>query len=166
MALRRVALPWETDPQNPHRCRYFPTRRASACRGFPWGMQLVRLGRFLEGLDRLLVVSVTSIFSSGWSFTCLFFLCLLLSFFIVRFFGIRQRYHGWGRAEQIVGKALQGKRDKAYIFTKCGTLRDEQGVESENLTRESIRHEVEASLRNLRTDYIDLYQFHDPDPYT
>src|SRR6266700_6411866 len=92
MALRRVALPWETDPQNPHRCRYFPTRRASACRGFPWGMQLVRLGRFLEGLDRLLVVSVTSIFSSGWSFTCLFFLCLLLSFFIVRFFGIRQRY--------------------------------------------------------------------------
>ncbi len=75
-------------------------------------------------------------------------------------------FYGWGRAEQIVGKALQGKRDKAYIFTKCGTLRDEQGVESENLTRESIRHEVEASLRNLRTDYIDLYQFHDPDPYT
>src|SRR2546430_5650354 len=54
----------------------------------------------------------------------------------------------------------------AYIFTKCGTLRDGQGVESENLTRESIRREVEASLRNLRTDYIDLYQFHDPDPHT
>lgn len=72
-------------------------------------------------------------------------------------------FYGWGRAEQIVGKALQGKRDRAYIFTKCGTLRDEQGVESENLTRESIRREVEASLRNLRTDYIDLYQFHDPD---
>jgi aryl-alcohol dehydrogenase-like predicted oxidoreductase len=75
-------------------------------------------------------------------------------------------FYGWGRAEQIVGKALQGKREKAYIFTKCGTLRDEQGVESENLTRESIRREVEASLRNLRTDYIDLYQFHDPDPHT
>ena len=75
-------------------------------------------------------------------------------------------FYGWGRAEQIVGKALQGKRDKVYIFTKCGTLRDEQGVESENLTPESIRREVEASLRNLRTDYIDLYQFHDPDPHT
>ena len=75
-------------------------------------------------------------------------------------------FYGWGRAEQIVGKALQGKRDRAYIFTKCGTLRDEQGVESENLTPASIRREVEASLRNLRTDYIDLYQFHDPDPYT
>ncbi len=75
-------------------------------------------------------------------------------------------FYGWGQAEQIVGKALQGKRDKAYIFTKCGTLRDEQGVESENLTPASIRREVEASLRNLRTDYIDLYQFHDPDPHT
>lgn len=75
-------------------------------------------------------------------------------------------FYGWGRAEQIVGKALQGKREKAYIFTKCGTLRDEQGVESENLTPASIRREVEASLRNLRTDYIDLYQFHDPDPHT
>ncbi len=75
-------------------------------------------------------------------------------------------FYGWGQAEQIVGKALQGKRDKAYIFTKCGTLRDEQGVESENLTPASIRREVEASLRNLRTDFIDLYQFHDPDPHT
>jgi aryl-alcohol dehydrogenase-like predicted oxidoreductase len=75
-------------------------------------------------------------------------------------------FYGWGRAEQIVGKALQGKRDRVYIFTKCGTLRDEQGVESENLTRESVRREVEANLRNLRTDYIDLYQFHDPDPHT
>lgn len=75
-------------------------------------------------------------------------------------------FYGWGRAEQIVGKALQGKRDRVYIFTKCGTLRDEQGVESENLTPASMRSEVEASLRNLRTDYIDLYQFHDPDPHT
>jgi len=75
-------------------------------------------------------------------------------------------FYGWGRAEQIVGKALQGKRDRAYIYTKCGTLRDEQGVESDNLTPASIRREVETSLRNLRTDYIDLYQFHDPDPHT
>ena len=75
-------------------------------------------------------------------------------------------FYGWGRAEQIVGKALRGKRDKAYIFTKCGTLRDEQGDWYESLKPESIRREVEASLRNLQTDYIDLYQFHDPDPHT
>ncbi len=75
-------------------------------------------------------------------------------------------FYGWGRAELIVGKALLGKRDKAYIFTKCGTLRNEQGGEREDLSPASIRHEVETSLRNLKTDYIDLYQFHDPDPNT
>src|SRR5713101_4840331 len=75
-------------------------------------------------------------------------------------------FYGWGRAEQIVGKALKGKRDKAYIFTKCGTLQDEQGGEREDLTPASIRREIETSLRNLNTDYIDLYQFHDPDPNT
>ena len=75
-------------------------------------------------------------------------------------------FYGWGRAEQIVGKALKDKRTKAYIFTKCGTLQDEQGGERENLTPSSIRREVETSLRNLNTDYIDLYQFHDPDPNT
>jgi aryl-alcohol dehydrogenase-like predicted oxidoreductase len=75
-------------------------------------------------------------------------------------------FYGWGRAEQLVGKALQGKRDKIYIFTKCGTLRDEQGKAREDLSQPNIRREVESSLRNLQTDYIDLYQFHDPDPHT
>ena len=75
-------------------------------------------------------------------------------------------FYGWGGAERIVGKALQGKRDKAYIFTKCGTLQKEQGGEREDLSPASIHREVETSLRNLKTDYIDLYQFHDPDPNT
>ncbi len=75
-------------------------------------------------------------------------------------------FYGWGRAEQIVGKALQGKRDKVYIFTKCGTLQNERGGEREDLSPASIRREIETSLRNLQTDYIDLYQFHDPDPNT
>jgi aryl-alcohol dehydrogenase-like predicted oxidoreductase len=75
-------------------------------------------------------------------------------------------FYGWGRAERIVGKALRGKRGRVYIFTKCGTLQDVQGGEREDLTPASMRREVEASLRNLQTDYIDLYQFHDPDPNT
>src|SRR6266581_1183219 len=75
-------------------------------------------------------------------------------------------FYGWGGAERIVGKALQGKRDKAYIFTKCGTLQKEQGGEREDLSPASIRRELETSLGNLHTDYIDLYQFHDPDPNT
>lgn len=74
-------------------------------------------------------------------------------------------FYGWGRAEELVGKAVRRKRARVYLFTKCGTVRDEQG-EHENLTPESIRREVEASLRRLHTDYIDLYQFHDPDPLT
>lgn len=75
-------------------------------------------------------------------------------------------FYGWGRAEQLVGKALKGKREAVYVFTKCGTVRDEQGRESENLTPANMCREIEASLRNLQTDYIDLYQFHDPDPAT
>jgi len=75
-------------------------------------------------------------------------------------------FYGWGRSERIVGKALQGKDDRMYIFTKCGTVRNENEEESENLTPASIRREVEESLRNLQTDHIDLYQFHDIDPTT
>ena len=73
-------------------------------------------------------------------------------------------FYGWGNAEWIVGKALQGKRDKVYIFNKCGTLQDGRGGEREDLSPASIRREVETSLRDLKTDHIDLYQFHDPDP--
>ena len=50
-------------------------------------------------------------------------------------------FYGWGRGEQIVGKALRGKRDRVYIFTKCGTLQDGQGGEREDLTPASIRRE-------------------------
>jgi aryl-alcohol dehydrogenase-like predicted oxidoreductase len=75
-------------------------------------------------------------------------------------------FYGWGRAEQIVGNALRGKRDRVYVFTKCGTLRTADGGWSENLRPQSIRQEIESSLRNLQMDYVDLYQFHDPDPGT
>src|SRR5262249_35166118 len=51
-------------------------------------------------------------------------------------------------------------------FTKCGTLRDEQNRWYQTLKPESMRREVEVSLRRLQTDHIDLYQFHDPDPET
>jgi len=75
-------------------------------------------------------------------------------------------FYGWGRSEQIVGKALRGKRDQVYIFTKCGTVQDGQGRWMEDHSPATIRREIEASLRHLQTDYIDLYQFHDPDLQT
>src|SRR6266550_7274002 len=70
-------------------------------------------------------------------------------------------FYGWGRAEEVVGTALAGRRDDVLLFTKCGTFRD-----GDNLRPESIRRDLEASLQRLRTDHVDLLQFHDPDPST
>ncbi|MCG5487520.1 MAG: aldo/keto reductase [Sinorhizobium meliloti] len=84
--------------------------------------------------------------------------------------------YGLGRAEEIVGKALSGRRDKAVIATKCGLVwhtrqgnhffdQDGRPVHR-HLGRESIFHEVEQSLSRLGTDYIDLYITHWQDPTT
>jgi aryl-alcohol dehydrogenase-like predicted oxidoreductase len=75
-------------------------------------------------------------------------------------------FYGWGRAEELIGQAVQRKRDQVLLFTKCGTLPDGHGGWVECLTPASIRQEVAASLRRLQTDYIDLLQLHDPDPRT
>jgi len=72
-------------------------------------------------------------------------------------------FYGWGRAEEIVGRALAGRRDEVRVFTKCGTFPD---PEREDLHPASIRRDLEQSLRRLRTDHVDLLQFHDPDPAT
>jgi len=70
-----------------------------------------------------------------------------------------------GRTEEIVGKWLRGKRDRFVVATKCvgrtGPAAWEQGS-----SRKHILQAVEASLRRLGTDYIDLYQLHGPDPGT
>lgn len=71
--------------------------------------------------------------------------------------------YGFGRSEEIVGKALQGLRDKAVIATKAG-LDWPDGKVRRNATATRIRAEVEDSLRRLRTDHIDIYQIHWPDP--
>lgn len=75
-------------------------------------------------------------------------------------------FYGWGKAEEIVGKAVKDRREEVYIFTKCGTLPDGKGGSTENLKPDTIKREVEASLERLQTDYIDLLQFHDVDPTT
>jgi aryl-alcohol dehydrogenase-like predicted oxidoreductase len=74
-------------------------------------------------------------------------------------------FYGWGRAEGIVARALDGRRNDVLLFTKCGTYPDESGSRMD-LRPESIRAEVEASLRRLRTDRLDLVQMHDVDPAT
>ncbi len=86
--------------------------------------------------------------------------------------------YGFGHSEEVIGKALAGRRDKAVIASKCGmvcnTTRGEFKFRSTAHAPsetghiqvqvyngpESIRDEVEFSLKRLRTDYIDLYQTH------
>jgi aryl-alcohol dehydrogenase-like predicted oxidoreductase len=72
--------------------------------------------------------------------------------------------YGFGRSEEIVGKALAGGlRERAVIATKTG-LEWRNGKVWRNASPVRIRKEIEDSLRRLRTDYIDLYQVHWPDP--
>ncbi|ACZ42229.1 aldo/keto reductase [Thermobaculum terrenum ATCC BAA-798] len=72
--------------------------------------------------------------------------------------------YGLGHSEEVVARALDGISDRPYIFTKCGLVWDESGRISNSLKRDSIRRELEASLRRLRVEVIDLYQIHWPNP--
>jgi aryl-alcohol dehydrogenase-like predicted oxidoreductase len=71
--------------------------------------------------------------------------------------------YGFGVSEEIVGAALDGVRTQAVIATKTG-LEWHDGKVYRNATRARIMQEVDDSLRRLRTDYIDIYQVHWPDP--
>jgi len=71
--------------------------------------------------------------------------------------------YGFGVSEEIVGAALDGMRSQAVIATKTG-LEWRDGKVYRNATRARIMREVDDSLRRLRTDYIDIYQVHWPDP--
>jgi aryl-alcohol dehydrogenase-like predicted oxidoreductase len=71
--------------------------------------------------------------------------------------------YGLGHSEEIVARALaQWKGPRPYVFTKCGTLSDGNGRVYRDLSAASVRREVEASLRRLKVDAIDLYQCHWP----
>ena len=72
--------------------------------------------------------------------------------------------YGLGHSEEVVAKALAGRSNKPYVFTKCSMIWDEQRKVSNSLKRESVLRECEASLRRLGTDVIDLYQIHWPNP--
>jgi len=75
--------------------------------------------------------------------------------------------YGFGRSEEIVGRALahDGLRNRVVLATKTG-LDWRDGQPRRNASRSRIFAEVEDSLKRLRTDYIDIYQIHWPDPLT
>jgi aryl-alcohol dehydrogenase-like predicted oxidoreductase len=72
--------------------------------------------------------------------------------------------YGLGHSEEVVARALAGRSNRPYIFTKCERVWDENGKIGGSLKRESIRREAEDSLRRLKVDVIDLYQIHWPQP--
>jgi len=72
--------------------------------------------------------------------------------------------YGFGLSEEVVGKAIRGRRDEVFIATKCGRLPDGKGGVVGNLKAASIREELEGSLRRLGVEIIDLYQIHWPIP--
>jgi len=74
--------------------------------------------------------------------------------------------YGLGHSEEIVGRALKSwSGPRPYVFTKCGLRWDAKGQVQKVLGADSIRREVEDSLRRLSVDVIDLYQIHwPPDP--
>ena len=70
--------------------------------------------------------------------------------------------YGHGDSERFLGEALQGRRDRVVLATKFGGRMEGRGGGS----RDHIPRAIDASLRRLRTDYVDLYQYHVPDGVT
>ncbi len=73
-------------------------------------------------------------------------------------------YGNRGGSEQLLGEVLEGRRDRVLLATKFGGDMGD-GTEARG-SRDYIRKAIEGSLRRLRTDYVDLYQYHTPDGVT
>jgi aryl-alcohol dehydrogenase-like predicted oxidoreductase len=72
--------------------------------------------------------------------------------------------YGLGHSEEVVARALEGRSNRPYVFTKCERTWNENREIKPSLKADSIRKECEASLRRLKVDVIDLYQIHWPQP--
>ena len=86
----------------------------------------------------------------------------------VDFFDTADIYGGGGGSETLIGEALEGRRDEYVLATKFGMeMKGAEGApDAPRGSREYIRWAIEGSLRRLRTDRIDLYQYHQPDGRT
>jgi aryl-alcohol dehydrogenase-like predicted oxidoreductase len=83
----------------------------------------------------------------------------------INFFDTSPLY-GAGKSEEILGDELAHVRNEIFIASKCGLVLRENGFVEHSLNPDSILSEIEATLKRLKTDYIDLYQIHFPDGKT
>src|SRR5690242_3562390 len=72
--------------------------------------------------------------------------------------------YGLRHSEEVVARALTGRSNRPYLFTKCERVWNDKREISGSLKGESIRRECENSLKRLKVDTIDLYQIHWPEP--
>ena len=72
--------------------------------------------------------------------------------------------YGLGHSEEVVARALAGRSQRPYVFTKCERIWGADRLIRKSLKADSIRRECEASLRRLQIEVIDLYQVHWPEP--
>ncbi|HUP49150.1 MAG TPA: aldo/keto reductase [Thermoanaerobaculia bacterium] len=79
----------------------------------------------------------------------------------VNFFDTSDSY-GFGRSESLLGIVLARQRPDVILATKVGVVRTSTGELKKDFSRQHILHAVDGSLKRLRTDYIDLYQLHNP----
>lgn len=79
----------------------------------------------------------------------------------VTFFDTADSY-GFGRSESLLGIVLSRTRHDVVIATKVGVARDREGKVTKDFSQSHLLHAVDGSLKRLRTDYIDLYQLHNP----
>jgi aryl-alcohol dehydrogenase-like predicted oxidoreductase len=79
----------------------------------------------------------------------------------VNFFDTSDSY-GFGRSESLLGIVLSRTRHDVVLATKVGVVRSSSGALQKDFSRQHIFHAVDGSLKRLRTDYIDLYQMHNP----
>ena len=73
--------------------------------------------------------------------------------------------YDYGRSEEYIGRYISGRRGEYYLATKCGCTLVDKGDHDETphvWTRDNLLHNIETSLRRMRTDYVDLLQLHNP----
>jgi len=71
----------------------------------------------------------------------------------------------YGTSEEFIGRYISTRRDEFFLATKCGCDPEDKGGKGGHLwTSDQLRHNIEGSLKRMKTDYVDILQLHNPEP--